>query len=216
MGDAFPAPDPVARFNAGLGIILNDLVLVARETIEPDIADWAFLYYFRTASAHLWEGVIFIRAARKRYPEIAAFVDALEEGEKWRELDALLTPSATDPLPAAMERARNLVWHYPTMLDRSRVQHDDLFRALEVLRDEEVGVQQGASLRDLRSGFADSIAAVLTYGPELGSLDEGAQRAAIEAFAARARDGVITLQTLCRASLAKYLEERPSGVIRPA
>jgi Mrr N-terminal domain len=71
---------------------LKGMGAVAR-SIEEDVVGSEFLHYVRTASAHLWEGVDFVRTARSRYVEVTVFMDGLspEARETWRRLDGALT-----------------------------------------------------------------------------------------------------------------------------
>src|SRR3954447_19399155 len=88
IGAAFPADDPVARFVTGLAMICNDwlrfmgdfaILTEASNTDGDDEAAARHVGVFRLQAALLHEAARFATTAHRKFPEIARFVDHLDD-----------------------------------------------------------------------------------------------------------------------------------------
>jgi hypothetical protein len=81
IGDAFPADEPVARYVVVLAAIYNDWRRTAEAMNGAGSGAEGMgvrLLHFRQIVGYSHEATAFLRGARKRYPEIDAFVSGLD------------------------------------------------------------------------------------------------------------------------------------------
>src|SRR4051794_34556137 len=88
IGAAFPADEPVARYVTGLAMICNDwlrfmgdfaILAEASRAEGNDEAAARHVAIFRLQAALLHEAARFATTGQRKFPEIARFVDQLDE-----------------------------------------------------------------------------------------------------------------------------------------
>jgi hypothetical protein len=159
IGDIFPADDPVARWLVTISAGLNDLLL-ANQHFRDSRAEHETLYFFRLASAHLWELAKFITETYDSWDEIRAFVDGLQPQAR-EALEAIRRVAKTGDLSTVgteLVQIRDLFSHYqrmnPQVRDRPR---DPITRALQEVAENMGDVEVGVTFDDLRLGYADEV-----------------------------------------------------------
>ena len=203
VGQAFPASEPVSRFSAVLCMALNDLVLASDHGVREGLPNWEYFYFLRLTAAHFFEAEKFIRESSARYPEIDAFICGLgdEANENWCKVRDVAADQS-------VKRLRDVFFHYPEMLDRTKSQYDQFTRALAGLSEQDGRIIQGKALKDLRCEFADDVAARLTRGDQQLP-GEGARDVVVDDLVASLRDGVIALQDFSFTCVQAYLKALP-------
>jgi hypothetical protein len=121
IGKAFPASDPVARFITVLAMMSNDWARLSKQQVGieyfHDDAEGLRLFYFRQQASLHFESAKFIRNARRLFPSIDAFVNALPARAR-RDCDRVLAgmdPKSKRYQGKWVEDLRNTSFHYPTM-----------------------------------------------------------------------------------------------------
>ena len=83
VGDAFPATDAVARFITVVAIMSNDWLRLESQILKVDRTDpdegGIRVMSFRQQAALYHEAASFITDARRMWPEVAAFIDGLDD-----------------------------------------------------------------------------------------------------------------------------------------
>lgn len=159
IGDAFPADDPVARWLVTISAGLNDLLL-ANQHFRDSRVEHETLYFFRLASAHLWEIAKFITETYDSWDEVRAFVDGLPR-EALEALEAIRRVGTTGDLSTVgteLVQIRDLFSHYQQMDPQARDRpRDPITRALQEVAANTGDVEVGATFEDLRLGYADEV-----------------------------------------------------------
>jgi hypothetical protein len=201
IGDAFPADDVLARFVTTLALIANDLLrstTMLREHLDDDADSRGYrLMFFRYEVSLFHEVAEFIGTARKRFPEIETFVNALPQ-------DAV--EAATAIAAHAQELAwwlpdhRNRTFHYPEMHPkRIKAGEDEVMQALAAAAEEEGTIAGVDEVATIRFGFADEIAVQWLPVERLGD--------AVTSL----REAVLSVPLLATRAVEAYIMLRPDG-----
>lgn len=206
IGDAFPADDPVARFITGLAMISNDWLRSLEDMfgLEGDTPEelGRRVSLFRRQAALVQEAATFITDARRMFPEVATFVDALgaeARGGCDRVIGAV-DPRSADYLGDWLESHRNVTHHYPKMHPNA-AEHgqEEMANALADAADIESTIDSGQRFGDARFRYADEVGVQL-----LPSLED-------TNWVERLRDTAMALADFAQRAAQTYLEARPAG-----
>jgi hypothetical protein len=173
IGDAFPADDPVARFVTGLAMICNDWLRFmgdfaslaeAAEGEDDDEAGARHVAVFRVQAALLHEAAAFVAQARRKFPEIARFIDGLDDQARsdYGRLVGVLD-TASDVLGPWLKHHRDVTFHYPELdPNKARNGNEEMTYALTKAAriDGEIKEVDGA-FGTVRFYFADQVGAQL-------------------------------------------------------
>jgi hypothetical protein len=211
IGDGFPAKDPVARFISVLAMISNEWLRSIEElvSIEGGGAEEEGLRIakFRYQASLHYEAAGFIADAKRRFSEIASFVDALDEHAR-RECEAVLAGAdskSPEYLGKWVERNRGVTFHFPEMHPQ-KAEHDkeEITQALQDAADIESTIEFGETFASVRFRFADQLA--VQWLP-----DAEADRAEAEAALTNLREAALALARFAQRAARSYLESRPEG-----
>ena len=131
-------------------------------------------------------------------------------------LRAFRTPTDPSGLAERLGRMRDLLFHYPEMLNPDCAEHEELRGALDRVRDDVGEVVTGPTFRSVRFTFADDLAAGLILGGALapeGNPDD-ARRAAIEPLVAHIRDGLTAAMRFGVAVADSYVSAQSSDRVQ--
>lgn len=159
MGEVFPPDDPVARWLVTMSVGLNDVVF-ANRNFEKAEKGYENVYFFRLASAHLWELAKFINESHAAWKEVQEFVSGLSN-EAQHQLDAIkeiATTGTVATVGTALVQIRDLFAHYQEMDPQARdTPRDPITKAMKALAEVEANVEVEEVVRDLRLAFADDV-----------------------------------------------------------
>ncbi len=209
MGEVFPADDPVARWLVTMSIGLND-VLHSNGLMVQAEKDYEDLYYFRLASAHLWEVAKLITASYDSWPEIQAFVAELADPahEHFEAIGTIATTGDVASIGTELVQVRDLFSHYQEMDEQGRENpRDPITKAMAALVDEEIELEIGEEVHELRLSYGDAVIAqtVMRLIPE-----EDMQKHVLGAFA----EGVGHVAQFVQIALNARLEPRKDTLER--
>jgi hypothetical protein len=209
IGHAFPAGDPVARFIAVVAMMSNDWLRLATQMrkIHPSDPDAGAvrIMSFRLEAALYYEGARFIADACRRFPEIAAFINDLDDEARQ---DCEKVMGGVDPrsqwyLGDWVEDHRNVTFHYPEMHpDKAAAGKEEISNALVNAAVAKGTVTRAEADTSVRFRFADELGA--WWLPDTAT--EGDSFVTV-------REAVLRLSRFARSAASAYLESRPAGTI---
>lgn len=204
IGDAFPASDPVARFINVVAMMSNDWLrstadMMALDDADPD-APARRLMLFRQQAALHHEAATFITKSRRRFPEIRAFIDGLDQDAR-DECDQIvggIDPTSSHYHGDWLADHRNVTFHYPEMHpDKAAHGQEEITEALEAASGLEGTITMSESFGSVRFRFADEVA--VQWLP-----DAATQTHRIEAL----RESVMALGRFAQRAAQTYLQAR--------
>jgi hypothetical protein len=206
IGDAFPASDSVARFISVLAMMSNDWLrlmnaMLAIQDFHED-AEGLRIMSFRQQAALQHEAAEFIADARKRFPEVDAFIDDL--GGSAQDACARVV-SGVDPKSPHfhgewLANHRNVTFHYPKMHPEAFAHGgEELGEALKAAAGLESTISMEDTFGSVRFIFADEV--VVQWFPE----EE------IRVVVGRLREAALDLAGFVQQAVQGYLESRPPG-----
>lgn len=209
IGDAFPASDPVARFITGLAMVSNDWLrsfadLLALKGDAPE-ALGRRVSLFRGQVALVHEAATFVDDARRMFPDVNDFIDALDQTgrEHCARVTGAVDRSSPHYLGDWLEDHRNVTHHYPKMHPAAAEHgHEEMANALADAGDIESTIDSGVRFGDARFRFADEVGVQL-----LPPLDDAA-------WVEDLRDTAMALADLAQRAARAYLDSRPIGTFR--
>jgi hypothetical protein len=212
IGDAFPARDPTARFITGLGMVSNDWLRSLEEMFKlgdtpEEVGRRVSL--FRRQAALVHEAATFITDARRMFPQVANFIDALEAEARTgcERVIGAVDPKSPKYLGEWLEEHRNVTHHYPTM-HPAAAKHgqEEMANALAQAADIESTIDSGRYFGEARFRFADEVGVQL-----LPPLED---RTWMEDL----RDVAMALSDFAQRAAQAYLQNRPAGTfaVEPA
>src|SRR4051794_36573829 len=173
VGAAFPADEPVARFVTGLAMICNDwlrfmgdfaILSEASNVDGDDEAAARHVAIFRLQAALLHEAATFATTAQRKFPEIARFVDELDETARSDFLRlAGVLDKTSDVFGPWLKAHRDTTFHYPELdPQKARNGREEMSRALAKAAaiESEIAEVDGA-FGTIRFHFADQVGAQL-------------------------------------------------------
>lgn len=203
MGEVFPADDPVARWLVTMSVGLNDVVFANRLVVNAK-KDYENLYFFRLASAHLWELAKLITESHAAWGEIQEFVKGLPEAARnhFESIQQIATTGDVATVGTELVQVRDLFAHYQEMDEQARKKpRDPIYRAIEGLADAEIELEVAEEVGDLRLEYADEVISktVLRLIP-----DEDAQKRFLESLA----EGIGHIAQFVQIALNTWIEPR--------
>jgi hypothetical protein len=207
IGAAFPASDPVARFITVLAMMANDWLrlmsdMLALKDEDADSAGRGIMLFRQQAALH-HEAAEFIVDARKRFPKIDAFINALDQDarDECDQVTGGIDPKSPHYLGEWLADHRNVTFHYPEMHpDKAAHGKEEITEALKEAADLEGTITGLERLVDLRFRFADEVAAQW--------LPDGATQAHM---IVGLRESVMALGSFVQRAATVYLLARPDG-----
>jgi hypothetical protein len=207
IGDAFPAHNQLARWMTVSMMALNDVLyvnrlLVPRLAEEIESEDYENVYLARIVGGHLFEVAKFLDHAHRRIPEIAEFINALDDGaqEAYEKVRAV-GPNGNSDFAKHLGGARGQVFHYSTLVPHAE-DHEPL-KAAMVEHAESTGEirDEGVPLTGFRARFADDISVELTFGGQ--PLDE-------REYVTEMSEHIAAYLRFAKAALRAYVQRLPS------
>jgi hypothetical protein len=208
IGEAFPASDPVARFITVVGMVSNDWLRLVNEMVaiddeDPDGAGRRVMSFRQQAALH-HEAAEFIMSARRRFPEIEAFITGLadEAQRECAQVTGGVDPRSPDYLGDWLGDHRNVTFHYPELHpEKAAHGQEEISEALSKAADLEGTITMDEKFGTVRFEFADQV--VVQWLP---TPTEKEQVAAL-------RESVMALGRFAQRAAQAYLESRPEGTI---
>jgi hypothetical protein len=166
IGDVFPARDVVARFVAGLGMIVNDwhrsMKFMNDSLAEPADGEGVRMMLFRQQVALLHEAAKFVADARYHNPPVESFVAGLDPDDLGH-LDEAMTTTAE--LDRWLGDHRNVTFHYPKIV-QAAFEHGDeeLGTAMVAAATEDGQITAGGPAGAIRFEVDDVLALELLGG----------------------------------------------------
>lgn len=206
IGEAFPAGDPVARFVTVVAMMSNDWLREMAQMLE--ILDWHVdaegrrVMSFRKQAASFHEATDFLSEARRRFPEVDAFVSGLSADAR-QEYDRVV--AGTDPKSEHyvgdwLADHRHVTFHYARMHpDRAESGKEEISLALEAAADIEGTIAFEQNFGSVRFNFADEVA--VQWLPDTEEKEK----------IAKLRDTVMALGRFAQLTAQAYLDSRPEG-----
>jgi hypothetical protein len=208
IGDAFPADDPVARFITVLAMMSNDWLRTTQYLLEiedgSDDEGGRRLMFFRQQASLHHEAASFVVDARRRFPEIAAFIDGLPEiaRDECAQIVGGIDPKSPHYHGDWLADHRNVTFHYPELHpDKAAHGAEEIHEALAEAADIESTITAGDYFGSVRFGFADDV--VVQWLPDV---DTDARE-----VLSQLRDAVLALARFVQRAARAYLESRPDG-----
>jgi hypothetical protein len=207
ISDVFPAEDAVARFITVVAMMSNDWVRLMDDMLALDDhasdATARRIMSFRQQAALHDEAARFIADARRRFPQIDAFIKALDQ-EAQDECDQIMggiDPKSPHYHGDWLTDHRNVTFHYPEM-HPAKAAHgkEEISEALKAAAELEGTITFGQGLGSVRFGFADEVA--VQWLPDLEN-----EVHLIETL----RESVMALARFAQRVIGAYLESRPDG-----
>jgi hypothetical protein len=210
IGDAFPAGETVARFITVVAMMSNDWMrlmsdLLALKDNDPDSLG-RYVMSFRQQAALHHEAAQFIADARRRFPQVDAFIDGLEQ-EARDECDLVtggIDPKSPHYLGDWLADHRNVTFHYPELHpDKAAHGSEEITKALKEAADLEGTITWSQGFGSVRFGYADEVA--VQWLP-----DGETQEHLIDGL----RESVWALARFAQRAATAYLEGRPENTFR--
>ena len=209
VGDVFPATDAVARFITVVAIMSNDWLRLESQILKVDRTDpdegGIRVMSFRQQAALYHEAASFITDARRMWPEVAAFIDGLDDEARQhceRVIGGIDSRSKWY-LGDWVEDHRNVTFHYPKMHpDKAAAGQDEITNALTKAASSDGTITQGETATSVRFRFADEV--VVQWLPDLDAEAESL---------ITTRGAVLRLAHFTRSAVRAYLDSRPAGTI---
>jgi hypothetical protein len=207
IGEAFPAHDPVARFVTMLAMVGNDgnRLLAAMDAADPEDGELGLqILLFRLLASLHFEAAERIRDARKRYPQIRAFISGLHDARDLCEATiGSIDPRSEHYIGDWAKDHRNVTFHYPE-IDPNKVYAgtEELTAAMTKAAAMESAITVDSRVfGKLRMPFADDV--VIQWLPDaVKRMDQ-------------LRDAVVALLRFVYKAMAAYIAPLLSGgVIR--
>ncbi|MFZ0040829.1 MAG: hypothetical protein WAK93_05950 [Solirubrobacteraceae bacterium] len=198
----FPASAPMARWMTVCCMALNDLVYVNNlllPRLGGNAPDWENVYLTRLVASHLYEAVNFLTDAEKRHSDaLSQFLKRLPK-DAIRDYEAVkaVGPGGADDFSKRLARLRNHFFHYAEMITAD-AQYEELSKAPNEHANKPSSICIGCGLGDFRAGFADDVAAALSFEGDTG----------LEDFVKRLTDATAAFLRFTRAALNQYLIDR--------
>ena len=206
IGVGFPASDPIVRFITVLAMMSNDWLrsiedlLALGDSSDPD-AGGRRVSLFRQQAALHHEAASFISSARRRFPEVAEFIDGLDDDAR---AECELVVGGLDPASEHyhgdwLGDHRNVTFHYPEMHPgKSQHGQEEIMLALEEAADVDSYIAHDDNFGSVRFRFADEVA--VQWLPEDPA-------PALE----KLRESVLALSRFAQRAAQTYMESRPDG-----
>ncbi len=210
IGDAFPAADPVARFITVLAMISKDwtrstLDLLALEDGSDDEAGRRLMLFRQQASLH-HEAAAFMVDARRRFPQIAAFINGLPEiaRDECEHVVGGIDPKSPHYHGDWLADHRKITFHYPELHpDKAAHGVEEIREALIKASDIESTITSGDAFGSVRFGFADDAAVQWLPDVETDARD----------ILTQLREAVMALARFAQRAAGAYLDARPEGTV---
>jgi hypothetical protein len=207
IGDVFRAEDPVARFVTVVAMMSNDWVrlmedMLALDDDAPDATARRIMSFRQQAALHD-EAARFIADARRRFSQIDAFIQTLEQDarDECDQITGGIDPKSPHYHGDWLTDHRNVTFHYPeTHPDKAAHGKEEISEALKAAAELEGTVTFGQGLGSVRFGFADEIA--VQWLPDVEN-----EVHLIETL----RESVMALARFAQRAVGAYLESRPDG-----
>lgn len=206
IGVAFPAEDPVARFITGLAMISNDWLRSLEDMFglagESHEEIGRRVSLFRRQAALIHEAATFITDARRMFPEVVAFVGALEPNARdgFERVTGAVDTASPHYLGAWLEGHRNVTHHFPKMHPAAAQDgKEEMTNALAGATDIESTIDTGQRFGDARFRYADEVGVQL-----LPSLED-------TSWVEKLREAALALADFAQRAALAYLEVRPDG-----
>lgn len=205
IGDVFPADDAVARFLTVVAMMSNDWVrliydMLALDDDAPDAVARRIMSFRQQAALHD-EAARFIADARRRFPEVDAFIQPLDRDAQ-SECDQIvggIDPRSPHYHGEWLTDHRNITFHYPEMHpDKAGHGTEEITEALKAAAEHEGTITFSQGLGSVRFGFADEVA--VQWLPDVDN-----EVHLIETL----RESVMALARFAQRAIAAYLESRP-------
>jgi hypothetical protein len=207
IGDVFPAADPVARFVTVVAMMSNDWVrlmddMLALDDHAPDATARRIMSFRQQAALH-YEAAQFIADARRRFPQVDAFIQTLEPDAR-DDCDRItggIDPTSPHYHGRWLTDHRNVTFHSPKMHpDKAAHGKEEISEALKAAAGLEGTITSGRGLGSVRFGFADQVA--------VQWLPDGENEVHL---IVTLRDSVMALARFTQRAVDAYLTSRPDG-----
>jgi hypothetical protein len=212
IGEGFPASDPVARFITVLGMMSNDWLrsmaeMLALDGSDPDSEARRVSLFRQQASLH-HEAAVFIRDARRRFPDIDDFLSGLPTvaQDECDQVVGGIDSGSPHYHGDWLADHRNVTFHYPEMHpDKAEHGQEEIAEAVDAASELESSIESSDYFGSVRFRFADEVAAQwLPDGPEQQTL------------IVNLRESVLALSRFAQRAAQAYMESRPSGTFTEA
>jgi hypothetical protein len=158
---------------------------------------------FRQQALLHHEAAMFIRDARRRFPEIDDFITGLPTlaQDECDQVVGGIDPASPNYHGDWLADHRNVTFHYPEMHpDKAEHGQEEIAEALDAASQLESSIEFSDDFGSVRFRFADEVAVQwLPDGPEQETLIENL------------REAVLALSRIVQRAAQAYIESRPSG-----
>jgi hypothetical protein len=206
IGEVFPANEPVARFVTVVAMMSNDWVRLMEDMLAladdtPDVSARRVMSFRQQAALHD-EAARFIADARRRFPQIDAFIQTLDQDaqNECEQITGGIDPESAHYHGDWLVDHRNVTFHYPEMHpDKAKHGKEEITEAMKAASELEGTISFGQGMGSVRFGFADQIA--VQWLPDVEN--EGHLISTL-------REAVMALARFAQRAVGAYLESRPA------